>query len=126
MTGPVSLQYVFMQSRCFIKPFQRLIDRPQTAHRGERSGTLEAILNSFAIGMSEPNLLIDCRSSRDDCDAATWPETLQMKLGEAAPKQSYEATFVRQCPHRQYDGLLFVGTTTPISVLDGYYRFWKK
>ena len=91
-----------------------------------RSGTLEALLYSIATAISEARLLIDCQSSRDDCTAAPWPETLLMNLGEAAPKQSYEATFVRQCPHRQYDGLLFVTTTTPITVLDGYYRFWKR
>ncbi len=45
-----------------------------------------------------------------------------MHLGEAAPQQSYEATFVPQSPHRQYDALLFVTKTTPSTILDSYYR----
>jgi hypothetical protein len=48
-----------------------------------------------------------------------------MNMGEAAPQHCYEATFVRQPPHRQYDALLFVANTIPTTILEGYYRFWQ-
>lgn len=90
------------------------------------SGTLEAFLHSIATECSEPNLLIECQPNQNDNNTSAWPETLLMNLGEAAPKQSYKDTFIQQRPHQQFDGLLFVSTTTPITVLDGYYRFWQE
>ena len=44
-----------------------------------------------------------------------------MNVGEAGSLQDYEATFFPQRPHLQYDGLVFVRETTPISVLPEYY-----
>ena len=90
-----------------------------------REGTFELLLHSFAVATETPNFLLDLQTQRSSGVVFPWPENLLMHLGEAAPKQSYEATFVRQSPHRQYDALQFVTTTTPTNILDGYYRFWK-
>lgn len=91
-----------------------------------REGTFEFLLHSYAVDNKTPNFLLDIRSHRLSGKNFPWPESLLMNLGEAAPQQSYEATFVPQSPHRQYDALLFVKNTTPSTILDSYYRFWQK
>ncbi len=78
-----------------------------------REGTFEFLLHSYAVANKMPNFLLDIQSHRLSGENFPWPESLLMHLGEAAPQQSYEATFVPQSPHRQYDALLFVTNTTP-------------
>ena len=90
-----------------------------------REGTFEFLLHWYAVDNKTPNFLLDIRTHSLSGENFPWPESLLMHLGEAAPQQSYEATFVAQSPHRQYDALLFVTNTTPTTILDGYYRFWQ-
>ncbi len=89
-----------------------------------REGTFEFLLHSYAVANKMPNFLLDIRSHRLSGSNFPWPECMLMHLGEAAPQQSYEATFVPQSPHRQYDALLFVTKTTPSTILDSYYRMF--
>ena len=90
-----------------------------------REGAFEFLLHSYAVADKRPNFLLDIRTHRSSGENFPWPECLLMNLGEAAPQQSYEATFVSQSPQRQYDALLFVANTTPSEILDGYYRYWQ-
>lgn len=91
-----------------------------------KSDTFEYSLNAFAKETASPNFMVDFRHNRLDIQPFPWPDTLRMNVGEAAPKQSYDATFLPQRSERQFDGLLYLTKTTPITVLPDYYLYSRK
>ena len=86
----------------------------------------EYSLNAFARDTAVDDFLIDFRNGRLRGELFPWPETLTMNIGEARAKQPYESTFLPQRPHRQYDALLYVTNSTPITVLQEYYLYSRK
>jgi erythromycin esterase-like protein len=88
-----------------------------------RQGTFEFLLNAFAKATGAPDLWIDFQTSREAGEPPAWPEDLTMNIGESRPAASYEATFLPQRPHQQYDALVYVSKTSPITVLPGYYLY---
>jgi erythromycin esterase-like protein len=51
-----------------------------------------------------------------------WPTGVEMRIGEAGAQGDYDASFMPQRPELQFDGLIFLKETTPITVLSGYYQ----
>jgi erythromycin esterase len=90
-----------------------------------RSNSFEYFLRQFADAEGVPDLLLDLgpRGSDDsDGEASPWHADLELRIGEAGSQAEYEQSFTRQSPDSQYDGLIFLGETTPIAVLPEYYE----
>lgn len=85
-----------------------------------RASAFEAVLNEFGESNGTPDYLVKLNAA--DASPFPFPEGLEMNLGEAGGPQSYEATFVPQKPQLQYDGLVFVTRSSPITVLPQYYE----
>jgi erythromycin esterase-like protein len=68
-----------------------------------------------------PGFLVDFRAARSSDEESPWPPGLKMNIGEARASQPYEATFVSQRPDLQYDAMLFLIESTPLTVLPQYY-----
>ena len=83
---------------------------------------VESVLRQVAAERRSLGLLVDLGGSdRRGCESP-WPDGVEMRLGEAGRQGGYGDSFVRLRPELQYDGLLFVGESSPITVLPGYYR----
>jgi erythromycin esterase-like protein len=83
---------------------------------------VESVLRGVAAERRSFGLLVGLGGSdRWGCEAP-WPDGVEMRLGEAGRQGDYEHCFVRLRPELQYDGLLFVGESRPVTVLPGYYR----
>ena len=95
------------------------------AHRPKLE-TLEYVLHAFAEATAMPNFAVGLKQTRLQDKAFPWPETVKMNTGEAQAKTSYDSTFLPQRPHRQYDAILFIKRTTPITVLSDYYLYSRK
>jgi erythromycin esterase len=93
-----------------------------------RPDAWEYVFNEYAQGSTSPSqaFIADFRTARSSGDALSWSKSLKMNIGEARARQTYEATFIPQRPELQYDALLFVATTTPISVLPQYYSYSRE
>lgn len=89
-------------------------ERIERAHV-PRSDSFEGALRAFAEASGQADFLLDARDA-----ASPWREPIDMRLGEAGPQATYEATFLAQRPHRQYDGILFLTRSEPTSVLEAY------
>lgn len=82
----------------------------------------EHILQRVADEQHTPGLLLDLRERLAQGSELPWQTGLEMRIGEAGAQGDYEASFMRQRPELQYDGLIFIKETTPITVLQGYYQ----
>ena len=69
-----------------------------------------------------PDLLLDLSPRGSPGEASPWHADLEMRTGEAGSQAEYEQSFTRQCSYSQYDGLVFLSETTPISLLPEYYE----
>lgn len=86
----------------------------------------EHILQQVADDRQTPGLLLDLSEGVAPGNEFPWQTGLEMRIGEAGPQGDYEASFMRQRPDVQFDGLIFSKETTPITVLDGYYQHTKE
>jgi erythromycin esterase len=91
--------------------------------------SFEYILQSVANDQQTPGLLLDLSRRAPHESAFPWQRGLEMRTGEAGNQGSYESSFTRQRPELQYDGMIFLKETSPITVLPGYYQHasekWK-
>jgi erythromycin esterase-like protein len=87
-------------------------------------GTLafEHILQRVAEDRQTPGLLLDFSGWAAQGSAFPWQTGLEMRIGEAGTQGDYEASFMLQRPELQYDGMIFLKDTAPITVLRGYYE----
>ncbi len=83
---------------------------------------LESILQQAAVDRQSPGLLIDFRQSASQGNESPWSEGIEMRLGEAARQGSYADCFFKQRPDLQFDAMLFLPESSPITVLPGYYQ----
>jgi erythromycin esterase-like protein len=83
---------------------------------------VESVLRHLAAERRSPGLLVGFGGSDGRGSNSPWPDGVEMRLGEAGRKGNYGDSFVRLRPELQYDGLLFVGESSPITVLPGYFR----
>jgi erythromycin esterase-like protein len=95
-------------------------DEVAVAHT-PRSNALEFFLHAFAEAEGMSDFLLDMRPRGSHGDKGPWPADLEMRIGEAGTQGDYGQAFMRQKPERQYDGLIFITETTPITVLPEYY-----
>ncbi len=82
----------------------------------------ESILQQVAADRQSRGLLFNLRKSDEQEPEFPSSKGMEMRLGEAGRQGSYEACFVSQRPELQYDGLLFLRESSPMTVLPGYYR----
>lgn len=87
-----------------------------------RSHSFEHFAQLFADAEGVPNLLLDVGPRGLHPEASPWPADLQMRIGETGSQTDYEQSFTRQSLDSQYDGLIFLGEITPITVLPEYYE----
>jgi erythromycin esterase len=83
---------------------------------------VESALRQVAAERRSPGLLVGFGGSDRRGSEPPWPDGVEMLLGETGRKGGYGDSFVRLRPEEQYDGLLFVGESSPIRILPGYYR----
>jgi erythromycin esterase-like protein len=82
----------------------------------------ESILRQVTAEWQASSILVDCTANRLREPAVPWPNGIAMRLGEAGRQASPADSFLNQRPDLQFDGIAFVDTTTPITILPGYYR----
>jgi len=91
--------------------------------------SFEYILQRVANDQQTPGLLLDLSRRAPHGSEFPWQHGLEMRSGEAGNQGSYESSFTRQRPELQYDGMIFLKETSPITVLPGYYQHasekWK-
>jgi erythromycin esterase-like protein len=83
---------------------------------------VESVLRHLAAEQRSLGLLVGLGGSDRRGCVPPWPDGVEMRLGEAGRQGGYGESFVRLRPELQYDGLLFIGESSPITVLPGYYR----
>jgi erythromycin esterase len=86
----------------------------------------EHILQRVADERHTPGLLVDLSERVAGRSEFPWQTGLEMRIGEAGAQGDYDASFMRQWPELQFDGLIFLKETTPITVLPGYYQHSKE
>jgi erythromycin esterase-like protein len=82
----------------------------------------EQMLWQIADDRRVPGLLLDLRESVAQGSQFPWETGLEMRIGEAGEQGDYDASFMRQRPDLQFDGLVFVKESAPVTILEGYYR----
>ncbi|MDR3635448.1 MAG: erythromycin esterase family protein [Isosphaeraceae bacterium] len=87
-----------------------------------RSHSFEYFLHLFADAEGVSDLLLDFSPRGLHGETSPWHADLELRIGEAGSEAEYERSFTRQSPDSQYDGLIFLGETTPIAVLPEYYE----
>ena len=89
----------------------------------------EHILQQVAHSRHAPGVLVDLGGHPAEGGEFPWPGGLEMRLGETGSQEDYQASFMHQRPELQYDGMIFLGETSPIAVLPLYYQHanekWK-
>jgi erythromycin esterase len=85
-----------------------------------RSNAFEFFLHEFADAEGVPDLLLDL-SLHGSQEKYPWPPDMEMRIGETGSQGDYDKAFMRQRPEIQYDGLIFLAETTPITVLPEYF-----
>ena len=83
---------------------------------------VESVLRHLAAERRSPGLFVRFGGSDRRGSESPWPDGVEMRLGEAGRQGGYNDSFVRVRPELQYDGLLFVGESSAVTVLPGYYR----
>jgi erythromycin esterase-like protein len=83
-----------------------------------RLNSFESLLQELLGERETHGLLVDFSSSRQQ---SPWPNGIETRLGESGKQESYEDCFFNQRPELQFDGMLFVKTTTPITILPEYF-----
>ena len=68
----------------------------------------EHILQRIADDWQTPGLLLDLSERVAQGSEFPWQTELEMRIGEAGAQGDYDASFMRQRPDQQFDGLLFV------------------
>ncbi len=96
-------------------------DEIATAHI-PRPNSFEFFLHTFGQAEQTPDFLLDLRQSASPDEAFPWPNDIEMRTGEAGAQEAYDQSFIPQQPQVQYDGLSFITTSTPITVLPQYYE----
>jgi len=81
----------------------------------------EHILKRVADDRQTPGLILELNERVTQGSEFPWQTGLEMRIGEGGEQGEYDASFVRQRPELQFDGLMFLKETTPITVLQGYY-----
>ena len=82
----------------------------------------EHILQRVADDRQTPGLLLEFSERVAQGSKFPWQTGLDMRIGEAGAPGDYDASFMRQRLELQFDGLMFLKETTPITVLQGYYQ----
>src|SRR5262249_53576346 len=82
----------------------------------------EHILQQVADERQIPGLLVDLSERVAGGSEFPWQTGLEMRIGEAGAQGDYDASFMQQRPQLQFDGLMFLKETTPVTVLQGYYQ----
>ena len=82
----------------------------------------EHILQQVADDRQTPGLLLDLSERVDRGSEFPWQTGLEMRIGEAGEQGDNDAAFMRQRPDQQFDGLLFVKESTPVTILQGYHQ----
>jgi len=82
----------------------------------------EHILQRVADDRQTPGLLLDLSDWGAKGSEFPWQNGLEMRIGEAGAQGEYDASFMRQRPELQFDGLIFLKETTPITVWQGYHQ----
>ena len=82
----------------------------------------EHILRRVSDDRQTPGLLLDLREGVAQESKFPWKTGLEMRIGEAGEQGDYDATFMHQRPDLQFDGLIFVKESTPVTILHGYYQ----
>jgi len=82
----------------------------------------EHILQRVADDRQTAGLLLDLNERVAQRNEFPWQTGLEMRIGEAGAQGDYDASFMHQRPELQFDGLIFLKETTPISVLQDYYQ----
>lgn len=87
---------------------------------------VETLLQQIAVNRQSRGLLINLRKSdQRECECP-WADGIEMRLGEAGRPGDYAACFVTQHPDLQFDGLLFIEESSPITILPGLYHYSKE
>ena len=85
-----------------------------------RPSSFESLLQEMSVERGTHGLLVDFRSNSGR-PQSPWPNGIEFRLGESGRQGHYEDCFINQHPEMQFDGMLFVTVTTPITVLPDYF-----